>query len=172
MLAQNQEGDQLLQLLPIAEHELSKLAGLTQARVIARHEDKLLLVFARRKQRWELVGGSLQPDETARDGATRQLHEQSSNDCKPSKLRFLGAVELLVGPTLLEQQTHTEFCALYAVDIDHVASFIPNEEIGATLWWSGAELSHELDGIDRKLLELGGEREQHAASNAKAVVNS
>ena len=163
MLAQNREGNQLLQLLRSAEHELSR-ASLTQVRVIARHEDKVLLVFERRQQRWQLVGGATERGETARGAATRQLREQSSHDCKPSALRFLGAVELLVGPTLLEQQTHREWGALYAVDIDHLAAFIPNEEIGATMWWSGAELSHELDGIDRKLIELSGEREPSTAA--------
>ena len=71
--------------------------------------------------------------------------------------------ELLVGPTRFNPDTRTEFGALYEVTIEHIAAFIPTEEIGATLWWNGAELSHELDGIDRKLIELARARHQRVA---------
>ena len=163
MLAQNQEGHALVRVLQMPEQELGKLAGLTHARVIARHEDKVLLVFDRHDQRWQLAGGAIEAKESARECAARELHEESSNACEPSELRFSSAFELLVGPTRFNPETHTEFGALYQVDIDHIASFIPHAEIGATLWWNGSELSHELDGIDRKLIDVASSLDQRVA---------
>jgi 8-oxo-dGTP diphosphatase len=162
-LAENQDGHALISVLRVQEPELGSSPGLTHARVVARHDDKVLLVFSRREQRWQLAGGAIEANESTRDCATRELLEESSHDCAAEALRFLCVFELRVGPTRFNPETHTELGALYEVDIHHIASFIPNEEIGATLWWNGSKLSHELDGIDRKLIELAGELHQRVA---------
>lgn len=154
MLAENSEGHRLVRLLSTTEEELSTLRPLTHARVVARHEGKLLLVFERDKQRWELAGGAINPGESARHCAQRELREESSNDCRPEQLRFVAAFELSVAPTRVVPELHTEYGALYEVEVPYVAAFIPTDEISATLWWQGSELSHELDSIDRKLAEL------------------
>lgn len=154
MLAENQEGHRLVRLLDISESELATLPSLTHARTVARHDERVLLVFERRSQRWGLPGGAIEPNETPRQCAARELHEESSNDCPPAKLRFLFAFELVIFGTRFDMDPRTEMGALYEADIDHVAAFLPTEEIGATLWWNGSPLSHELDGIDRKLIEL------------------
>ena len=169
MLAENQEGHRLVQLLDSSEQALAELSNLTNARLVARHDDRILLVFDRRTQRWQLPGGAIEPGETARACAARELHEESSNDCDPAKLRFLFAFELFLYGTRFDSHLRTEHGALYEVSIHHIASFIPNEEIGATLWWSGSELSHELDGIDRKLIELA---RPLAVEDAPAASNS
>jgi hypothetical protein len=163
MLAENQEGHQLVRLLQIPEQGLAGMARLTHAKVVTTHQDKVLLVFDRRRQRWQLPGGALEPNETIRACAVRELYEESSNACFESELSFACAYELLVGPTRFNPDTRTEFGALYEVTIEHIASFIPTEEIGATLWWNGAELSHELDSIDRKLIELARAQHQRVA---------
>lgn len=163
MLAENQEGHQLVRLLQIPEQGLTGMARLTHTKVVTMHQDKVLLVFDRRRQRWQLPGGALEPNETVRACAVRELHEESSNTCFESELSFSCAYELLVGPTRFNPDTRTEFGALYEVTIEHIAAFIPTEEIGATLWWNGAELSHELDGIDRKLIELARAQHQRVA---------
>lgn len=154
MLAENQEGHRLVRLLDGSEQELARLDNLTHARLVARNDDKVLLVFDRHAQRWQLPGGALEPGETARACAARELREESSNDCEPERLRFLFAFELFLYGTRFHPEPRSESGALFEVSIHHVAPFIPTEEIGATLWWSGTQLSHELDGIDQKLIEL------------------
>lgn len=154
MLAENQEGHHLVRLLDTPEAELELGPALTHSKVVARHDDKVLLVFERSKQRWALPGGARNPGEEPRRCAARELREESSNDCAAEQLRFLAVFELRLGPTRLQAEPHTQYGALYLVTIDHIAAFLPNEEIGANLWWGGAELSHELDAIDRRLIEL------------------
>lgn len=154
MLAENQEGHRLVRLLDAAEATLPSLGNVTHARVVARHDDKVLLVFDRHSQRWQLPGGAIEPGESARVSAARELKEESSNECEVAQLRFLFSYELFLFGTRFDPDPRAEVGALFEVAVHHVASFIPNEEIGATLWWSGSELSHELDGIDRQLIQL------------------
>lgn len=154
MLAENQEGHRLVRLLDGVEGELAGRGNLTHARLVARHDDKVLLVFDRRTQRWQLPGGAIEPGETARACAARELREESSNECDPGAQRFLFGFELFLYGTRFDPDPRSELGALFEVPIHHLASFIPTEEIGATLWWSGSELSHELDGIDRQLIQL------------------
>ena len=163
MLAQNQDGHRLQRVLEVREEELAALNGLTHARVVTRHDDKVLLVFDRRRQRWQLPGGAIEAGESPRACAVRELHEESSNSCFESELTFISAFELLVGPTRFNSEEHTELGVLFGVSIEHIAAFLPTEEIGATLWWAGSELSHELDAIDRKLIELAQARERAVA---------
>jgi 8-oxo-dGTP diphosphatase len=154
MLADNQEGHRLVRLLDAPEAELAGAGNLTHARVVARHEDRVLLVFDRHTQRWQLPGGAIEPGELARACAVRELREESSNECAPGDLRYLFGFELFLYGTRFVPEPRSEVGALFEVHIHHLASFIPTEEIGATLWWSGSELSHELDGIDRELIQL------------------
>jgi 8-oxo-dGTP diphosphatase len=154
MLVENQEGHRLLRLVPLAEQDLEDLAELTHTRVVARYAGKVLLVFERDSHRWELAGGAMNPGEKPRACAVRELREESSNDCRPEQLRFIGAFEVLMAPNRVSTEARTVYGALYEVELERVAAFIPNEEISATLWWDGSELSHELDAIDRKLAEL------------------
>jgi 8-oxo-dGTP diphosphatase len=163
MLAVNQDGHALVGLFTVPEDELPKLDGLTHARVVARHEDKVLLVFDRHDQRWQLAGGGIERAESARECAVRELREESSNDCAAADLRYLGAFELHVAPTPLNPEAHVEYGALFEVDVPLIAAFLPNDEIGATLWWNGSELSHELDAIDLKLIEHARANEQRVA---------
>jgi 8-oxo-dGTP diphosphatase len=158
MLAANQDGHQLVRLLQTPEADLDRLAELTHSRVVARHEDKVLLVFERNKHRWALPGGARNPGESPRHCAIRELREESSNDCSAEQLRFVGAFELHLAPTRLQPEPQVQYGALYEVAIEQIAAFLPNEEIGANLWWGGSELSHELDAIDRRLAELVLER--------------
>ncbi|OHV28152.1 hypothetical protein BCD49_38115 [Pseudofrankia sp. EUN1h] len=90
------------------------------------------LVFDRHRQCWELPGGSIDPGETARQAAVRELHEESG--CRVEQLIFAGFAQFLLGP-----EQRVEYAAVYA---GHAASsdrFTPNDEIAAITWWDGTE---------------------------------
>jgi len=154
MLMQDAHGNQLLALHRIEEAELSSLAPLTHALVVARRRGRHLLVFNTRRQCWELAGGMIDPGETARECALRELEEESGLVCASLDLRWVGAMKLLLVPTQFQPSVRMEYGALYAVEIDNVAQFVPNEEISRVCWWDGVESIGEIAGIDQKLLEL------------------
>ena len=155
MLIEDKQGNQLLELIPLGEAELSSLAPLTHALVVARRvDDKHLLVFNRFRQYWELAGGLIDAGETPRACASRELHEESGLVCEPGALRFVGAMKFLLQPSKFHAEIHIEYGALYVTVIDQLSPFVPNEEISQLCWWDGDEAIGEISVIDRKLIEL------------------
>lgn len=155
MLIENEQGDQLLELVECAEAILSTLVPLTHALVAARHLGRNLLVFNRFKQRWELAGGLIDPGESARTCASRELREESGLVCSPEELRFVGAMKFLMQPGKSRPSTRIEYGALYFAEIEKLeGQFVASEEIADVCWWDGKEIIGEVDAIDEKLIWL------------------
>jgi 8-oxo-dGTP diphosphatase len=154
MLIEDAQGNQLLALQRLDEAELCSLVPLTHALVVARHRGRQLLVFNRRRQYWERAGGMIDPGETARACAARELAEESGVVCANDALRWVGAMKFLLQPTLFQPSVRIEYGALYAAEVDNPAAFLPNEEISRVCWWDGVESIGEIARIDQKLLEF------------------
>ncbi len=155
ILIQDKQGNQLLDLILLKEADLSKVAPLTHALVVARRGGtKKLLVLNRHRRRWELAGGMIDPGETPRSCAIRELHEESGIVCVTDDLRFVGAIKVLLQPSRFHANAHVEYGALYKMEVDQAAQFVGNEEIVMTCWWDGCEAIGEISPIDQKLTEL------------------
>jgi len=154
MLIEDKQGNQLLALIRMQEAQLGELVPLTHALVVARREGRSLLVFNRRRRYWELAGGMIDPGETARECARRELEEESGIVCAAGALRFVGAMKLLLQPTEYQPEVRVEHGALYAVEIQQVAPFVENEEIARACWWDGVEAIGEIAVIDAQLTQL------------------
>ncbi|SEG70951.1 NUDIX domain-containing protein [Thermomonospora echinospora] len=89
----------------------------------------LLLVFDRFRRQWELPGGRIDPGETPRQAAVRELHEESGLHLPALTLAGYARFRL-TGPP------RDEYAAIYTA---HVATrhddFTPNQEISAVHWW-------------------------------------
>jgi len=96
------------------------------------HGDRLLLVFNRYRQYWELPGGMIDPGETPRQAAVRELREEAGFEVET--LAFAGYARLVLGAG-----HRTEYAALYTARVTPQDDrFTPNEEISAICWWSPA----------------------------------
>lgn len=97
------------------------------------HGAKLLLVHERSRDCWELPGGSIEPGETPREAALRELDEESGQVADgPGGLRFVGfARTRLPGHPLL-------YGALFTGTTTAPRPFTPNGEISALRWQEGA----------------------------------
>jgi 8-oxo-dGTP diphosphatase len=94
------------------------------------HGDRLLLVFDRYRQCWELPGGMIEPGETPRQAAVRELREEAGFE--PEALAFAGFARFVLGA-----ERRTEYAALYTARVTPQDDrFTPNEEISAVCWWS------------------------------------
>ncbi|RKN47307.1 NUDIX domain-containing protein [Streptomyces hoynatensis] len=93
------------------------------------HGDHLLMVRERERDCWELPGGGVEPGETPREAAVRELREESAQRLEPGALRFAGftATALPGRPTL--------HGALYEAEAGHRLPFRPTPEIAAIHWW-------------------------------------
>ena len=100
MIIEDKKGNQLLALQRSGEDSLAAAEPLTHAFVVVRNRDgKHLLVFDRYKRHWELAGGAIEPPETARECARRELEEESGILCAAESLRFVGVMMFLLAPS-------------------------------------------------------------------------
>ena len=104
----------------VAEADSASRAVPTFAAMIARSPRGMVLVFSRYRQVWELPGGFIDPGESAREAAVRELAEEAG--CIARNTAWLGLVEISDGAT--------HFGAIFACDVDAPGA-VSNEEIGA-----------------------------------------
>jgi len=105
-------------------------------------DDRLLLVFDRRRQAWELPGGQIDLGETPRQAAVRELCEESGYEVDP--LLFAGFARFMLGA-----ERRAEYAAVFTGRAAPAGSFIPNDEIAAITWWDGsATLAGRVQPLD------------------------
>src|SRR4029079_8607978 len=76
----------------VAEQDIGALPELRYAVMMARTRKGMLLVLSRHRQVWELPGGLIDPGETPRQAAIRELAEESG--CEAREVRWLGVLEV------------------------------------------------------------------------------
>ncbi|MGP3981502.1 NUDIX domain-containing protein [Streptomyces sp. KR80] len=94
--------------------------------------DQLLMVHERGRQCWELPGGGIEPGETPREAAVRELREESGQTA--DGLRFIGCGRFALGA-----ERRIAYGALYAGETSTPREFTPNPEITAIAWWDRAD---------------------------------
>ena len=117
--------------------------------VMARAPTGVVLVFNRYRKVWELPGGMIDPGESARDCAHRELVEEA--ECAAGALDWLGIVEVDDG------RRHCG--AVFAGDVAAVPTRVSNAEIDGIVLWTPQWAPQPLGHADRALLErLSGGR--------------
>lgn len=93
------------------------------------HGERLLLVRVRGRDCWELPGGRIEPGETRRQAAARELREESGQVIAEDMLRFAGfARTALPSRSVLRG-------ALFHASAEETRGHVPTEEISAIHWW-------------------------------------
>jgi 8-oxo-dGTP diphosphatase len=131
----------------VAENERAPVDRLEFAVVIAHTRDGEVLVYNRYRHVWELPGGLIDTDETARETALRELAEEAG--CASGELDWLGVVEVDDGRRHLG--------AVFGCDVTDVPETMNTEEIGGIAFWRRGDHPQPLGDSDNALLErLGG----------------
>ncbi|WP_062104488.1 NUDIX domain-containing protein [Bacillus niameyensis] len=143
------KGHIFLDFLKIAEKDMFKNtvdAPLTHALVVARYQGKYLLMFNNWRQHWELPGGIIDPGETARECAERELMEET-NQTVPA-LTFKGLMKFRLKP-----DDRLEYGALYSGELTNLQLFSKNDEAEQIILWDTKTNIGYIDEIDEKLIE-------------------
>lgn len=141
------DGSALLTFERIVEEDLGTLdpaVPVTASLVVLWLQDRCLLVFNRFRKAWELPGGMIDPGETARQAAFRELLEESGQ--RPGELEFVAAAKAQVAP-----DDRLEYLAIYEGSITVAAPFSANEEMSDLMWWRPDEVNADLLPIDAAL---------------------
>lgn len=133
-LASGPAGMRLLAFLRLPEDAPPTDHPLTYVLVVVRHRDLLLMVRERKRDSWELPGGGIDPGETARVAAVRELWEESGLRLPAEALRFTGYARTVL------RDHGTRYGAVYATELAEVPTgFTPNAEISMIRWWNGTD---------------------------------
>lgn len=144
------DGCILLRFDRAAEDHLAQLdpfVPLTAALVVLWDAGECLLVFNRFRQAWELPGGVIDPGESARDAALRELAEESGQ--QPDALHFAGVAQAWYAPA-----KRLEHLAIYLGTVAARSSFVANDEMTQSKWWDPCEQLSDLNAIDGALVAL------------------
>ncbi|MBA0049683.1 NUDIX hydrolase [Streptomyces sp. AJS327] len=118
----------------VPEHTRFEDAQVGYALLAVWHRGRVLLVHERERGCWELPGGGIEPDETPREAAARELREETGQLIAPAELRFAGFTKTGVG---VEQRLL--YGALFVGEVTEVRPFEPNTEISAIHWRAPGE---------------------------------
>ena len=143
----NARGDVLMRMIIGPEGELVRPGlhcPMTHALVAARHREQYLFIFNRVRRNWEVPGGRIEPGESARACAERELLEESGQVA--SALTFAGVMEFSKYP-----DGHFEYGALYFVELDSVTEVESTDEAESVMLWDLESHIGEVDEIDRAL---------------------
>jgi 8-oxo-dGTP diphosphatase len=135
-----------LHVVDEASHET--IASPSFAVVLARAPSGVVLVFNRYRKVWELPGGLIDPGETPRVAAARELAEESGCIAPATALEWLGLVSVDDGST--------HHGAVYRTHVDAVPESFESEETGGVAFWQAGAHPQPLGETDRALLSRYG----------------
>jgi 8-oxo-dGTP diphosphatase len=130
----------------VSEQESALLPPPRFALMIARARDGVVLVSSRFRKVWELPGGLIDPGESWRQAAERELFEESG--CRARDSQWLGLVEVSDGAT--------HFGAVYRCEVDAVPAHFENAETLALGRWRRGDAPQPMGHSDAALLEEFG----------------
>ncbi|MFB4422919.1 NUDIX hydrolase [Streptomyces sp. QL37] len=128
-LAVDSRGNLLVSFEPGCENSPPGDAPSPTALTALWHQGSVLMVHDRHRDSWELPGGRIDPGESARQAALRELFEETGHE-PDGPLRFVGHAEFALAP-----RQRREYGALFAGTARGRREFEPNDEIIAIRWW-------------------------------------
>ena len=108
--------------------ERDDTAPLAFALIVVTVGRRALMVFDRYRGQWELPGGMLDPGETARQAAARELAEETG--IATAELDFAAVAECT-----LQRPVRRDYGAIYRCFLPSEPPLVVNEEIAAFRWW-------------------------------------
>ena len=143
----NKNGDIMLAFEAVSESELARFQPLTHALIVVRFGTDYLLAWNRHRKGWEIAGGKIDPGETPRQCAVRELFEETGQTAEG--VRFCGLMKYRLQP-----DQHIEYGGLFAGEMREIKPFTANDEIARITLWNQADNIGYINEIDAKCLEL------------------
>ncbi len=117
------------------------------------HDGRVLMTHQRVRDCWELPGGRIEPGESPRAGAARELLEETGQHLAPDALRFVGFARMR------REDRPVLYGGLFTAQAAKTLPFVPNDEVTRIHWRDGGEsLPGEapVQNVDEYLISLCG----------------
>ncbi|MFC4493431.1 NUDIX hydrolase [Streptomyces ovatisporus] len=102
--------------------------------IVLWHEGRVLMVYERERECWELPGGGIEPQESPRAAAVRELREETGQRVTEDELRFVGHTRTAIGAA-----QRVLGGAVFTAEAREPRPFTANDEVSAVHWRTGAE---------------------------------
>lgn len=154
MITTDNKGNIFLEFIKVPESELEHIeldAPLTHALIVAKHNNKTLLMFNKWSKSWTLPGGVIEAGETPSECAVREMYEETGQ--KAEQVRFAGLMKFDLQPDF-HGPHRVEYGALFAGVVENPTEFVKNDEAEKIVFWDGTEDIGAFELVDRKLSEF------------------
>ena len=148
MLAQNKSGWTLLEYIKISEEEIENYDPVTGAFAVVSVKGKYLIGFNDWRQQWEFPAGGIEPGETARAAAARELFEETHQ--REQGLSFAGLFKVRTPKGIIKYQ------AVFTGELPELQPFIhgDEDEMEQIRLWDLHEDIGYVDECDLKIVEM------------------
>lgn len=148
MLAKNKSGWILLEHLNMKEEEIGNYENVTGAFAIVTVDGQYIIGYNKWRQQWEFCGGGIEPGETAREAAIRELFEETHQ--RVTELVFKGISRM--------QRPNGEFCyqAVFTGVVERLEPFeaTDEDEMSDIMLWDLKQDIGYVDECDLKIVEM------------------
>lgn len=127
----DRNGNQLLALDFVDESVVNVIHSepvLPLSLVVMTYQGKVLMIFNKWRQEWELPGGMIDAGETPRQAAFRELLEETGVTVESLSFEARALFSL-------KSPDRLEYAAVYSAQLDALPELRINEEASAFLWW-------------------------------------
>lgn len=158
MIAKDENGDELIDVLKTDEGKTNRYSPITHSMVIVKIGNEYLMGRNHFRKSWEIFGGCVEKGESTRDCIVREINEElglENSDCK-----FIGLMKYKKAPSNFNPEPHIEYGGLYGMNLsksslDTIRKYRKDRaEIESLSFYSDISDKSTVSVIAEKLLKL------------------
>lgn len=129
---------EFIEFMTVTEDELHNYEPLAGSYAIVQVEHDILFGFNHFRKRWELPAGRRELNESPKECAIRELHEETGQKVESLTFQGLAKIQNL-------ESHHVKYNPIYFSKVSHLTPFIPNDEMERIILW---DLTSDIGPVD------------------------
>lgn len=157
-ILEDREGNKFISIVNNSENELADCELLTHCLVVVKVDHDYLLGWNKWRNRWEIFGGCIDKNESARECINREGYEELG--IRNDSYKYIGLMKFLMKPDYFSSEERIEYGGLYGItlqntDVNSIYSGIQDrDEIVKLALYSEVKDKESIAPIDECLLRF------------------